>query len=264
MRYSTSSDSANRHANVFMRGQLSQADDTQLMQQLQITGYSGEAQQTIEYAEAYGFTSVPLPPSSGGGGSNGGSGGAGGLGGSLGPAAEHFTSQANSGRSHGVTSAVPDRRHRLYKKQPGEVGVYDDQGQWIYLRRSQILIKAPNKNSVVIQVDQQSQQQSSSGGSSYGQDATQVPQGSSFAQVTNNTVVENANQTITHKAGQTITRSAGQTISDQASSINHNGNTNVTGNLGVSQVITAEAVDTSSDRRLKDRIDGQNSVSLRC
>ncbi|MGH7224457.1 MAG: hypothetical protein ACRELF_14620, partial [Gemmataceae bacterium] len=113
--------------------------------------------------------------------------------GALGTAAEHFTSQINSGRSHGVTSAVADRRVRLFNKQPGEVAMYDapanfspgQLGKWFYFQATRALLRVPNDQSIYHQVDQHQQQgqqagstgaQGAGGQQQTGQDATQVPQ----------------------------------------------------------------------------------------
>jgi hypothetical protein len=51
-------------------------------------------------------------------------------------------------------------------------------------------------------------------------------------------IVHNAIQNISHTAGQAISRSAGTSITDTATQIGHDGNTNVQGTLGVSQLLS--------------------------
>lgn len=46
-------------------------------------------------------------------------------------------------RSHGIVIAVEDRRYRMTGLQSGEVALYDDLGQQVYLTREGILIKSP-------------------------------------------------------------------------------------------------------------------------
>jgi Bacteriophage Mu Gp45 spike protein/Chaperone of endosialidase len=331
MKRSTSRDSSNRHANVSMRGQLAQADDTKLMQELQFTGYSGEAQQIIEHAQPYGFDSVPLPPNGSDGSSGSGETTGGSIGGSnnfLGVAAEHFSTMVNSGRSHGVTMHVPDRRFRLFKKQPGEVAMYDHLGQWIYFRtmqqsgsgsggsgsgggssgsmQGQLFHKVPNGFQHFVQVDQQSQQGSSggsggsgggsSGGTTYGQDATQIPQPYAYHSIDKNSRTVSHPQLVQHqvtsgnggsnaqaqhsiviKSGTGVTtttqnailETAQQTITNKAQTITHNGKTNLNGdttienNLQVSQNISTGSMGMASDRRIKSRFSlFENALTL--
>lgn len=318
MKRSTSRDTANRHANVYARGMLSTIDDTMPMQIIGFGLYSQEQQSQIEHAEPYGYSSYANIQQGGGAGGGGGSSGS--LGDQAGP--EHFTSEINSGRSHGVAMHVPDRRYRLKNKQPGEVSVYDWQGQWFYLRAGsssgssgsgggggssgsqqggQMFGKVPNSFSIKFQIDKDQQQggsSSGSGGSSggsqqLGQDASQIPEAYAYHQIdknsrtvqhpqliqhqvtdsngnpqhqviiqtgqgitekTQNNITHTAQQTITQTAQENINRTAQQNISDTAPQIAHNGNTNVTGNLNVSQIIDAAGIGLTSDRRLKFQI----------
>lgn len=75
------------------------------------------------FQPAYGFSSVPLPPDQDGK-----------------KAAEVIAGFINGNRSHPVVIAIDDRRHRPQNWQPGEGGLYDDQGQQVYLSRSGIKI----------------------------------------------------------------------------------------------------------------------------
>jgi phage gp45-like len=169
----TSRASADLHSNSLSRHTLEQHDDSQLLGEVKLNGFAGEAMQTIEHANPYGFSTYPKGPSMVGG---------------VKRYAVAFMSFLTGNRSHGVAQQISDRRFRLYNKKEGEVALHDDQGQWIYLTRNGVLAKAPNANSFTIQIDaqqqQQQQQQSGSQGGSQGQggnagmgqDASKVPQ----------------------------------------------------------------------------------------
>jgi phage gp45-like len=172
MRFSSSRESANRHTNGDSRATVQSVDDTQLMQQVNVRLFYDEQQNGIEHFEPYGFSSVMQPPS---------------LLGSMLQAAEAFFAFLGGNRSHGVALTIGDRRFRLINKQPGEVALYDDQGQWIYLRRNGILVKVPPGNSFTVQVDGQG---SSEGpGSGNGQDASQIPPTTTTLAITQNQII---------------------------------------------------------------------------
>jgi hypothetical protein len=157
MRFSSSRDSANRHSNGDSRATVQSVDDTQLMQQVDVRLFYDEQQSGIEHFEPYGFSSVMQPPS---------------LLGSVLQAAEAFFAFLSGNRSHGIAVTIGDRRFRLINKQPGEVALYDDQGQWIYLRRSGIVMKVPPGNSIAVQIDGPGTPAPTSGS---GQNASQIP-----------------------------------------------------------------------------------------
>lgn len=56
--------------------------------------------------------------------------------------AEAFTAWLNGEREHGVTIMVADRRYRMKRLEEGEVAIYDDLQQCIYLTRKGILVKS--------------------------------------------------------------------------------------------------------------------------
>jgi phage baseplate assembly protein V len=103
------------------RAVLAAIDDGQKAQSLQIELLDGETLDDVERFQNYGFSSVPFA------GAEGVSVGVGGL------------------RSHSIIIAVEDRRYRLTGGAPGEVVMYDDQGQKVHLQRAQILITSPHK-----------------------------------------------------------------------------------------------------------------------
>lgn len=59
------------------------------------------------------------------------------------PGAEGVCLFLGGGRDHGVVVVVDDRRYRLSGLAPGEVALYDDQGQRIVLHRDRIQVTAP-------------------------------------------------------------------------------------------------------------------------
>lgn len=124
---------ASRRAFVnLVRGTFKKADDTKRMQSIDFSLFFDEAKTQVERFQNYGLTSVPLPPSNGKG-------------------AEHITLLLGSHRTHAVTIAVDDRRYRLQKMQNGEVALYDDQGQQVFLSRDRVIVHAPAGKEVVVQ-----------------------------------------------------------------------------------------------------------------
>ena len=126
MKFSTSRLTSDRVINVASRTTVTQADDTQLLQELALNLWAGEQQITLEVAHDYGHVSVPQP------------------GNADGPAAEAFVVFLNGNRSHGVVLKTADRRYRLGKMQPGEVGMHDDQTHQRVIHRGGIYDSAPN------------------------------------------------------------------------------------------------------------------------
>lgn len=101
------------------RAVLTAVDDTKKAQSLQLTLLSSETAQNIERFQEYGYTSVPFA------------------------GAEAVMACVGGLRSHGIVVAVEDRRYRLKALANGEVALYDDQGQKVYLRRGGVLITTP-------------------------------------------------------------------------------------------------------------------------
>lgn len=99
------------------RAVISAVNDTLKAQALQVELLDGEAQDGIENYQSYGFTSVPLS------------------------GAEAVIAFVGGLRSHGICIGTVDRRYRLKGLQPGEVALYDDQGQKVVIGRDGIIIE---------------------------------------------------------------------------------------------------------------------------
>ena len=56
-------------------------------------------------------------------------------------------------RSHGIVFCVADRRFRLKNMKPGEVALYDDLGQKVYLTRDGLVIETPGKLTATVAKD---------------------------------------------------------------------------------------------------------------
>lgn len=91
------------------------------MRELQIELLAGEVRGELEHVEPYGFTSEPLNDSK----------------------PEAFAMFFDGDRSNGIVFCVADRRYRLTNMKPGEVAIYDDQGQKVYFQRDRIFIETP-------------------------------------------------------------------------------------------------------------------------
>jgi phage baseplate assembly protein V len=98
------------------RAVLSAIDDTAKVQTVQASTLADEVADKVERFQNYGFSSVPLPE------------------------AEAVVLSVGGLRSHMICIGVEDRRHRPQGGEPGEVTIYDDQGQVIRLKRDGIEI----------------------------------------------------------------------------------------------------------------------------
>lgn len=101
------------------RGVVLLADAKRRMRTLQVRLLAGEVRDGLEHVEPYGFTSEPLTD------------------------AEAFALFFSGERSHGIVFCVADRRYRLKPLQPGEVALYDDQGQKAHFTRDGIVVDTP-------------------------------------------------------------------------------------------------------------------------
>lgn len=101
--------------NMLARGTLAMANAAAKMQTLQVRILSGEAKDSVEHFEPYGYTSNPHP------------------------GAEALLQFFGGDRSHGVAFMVSDRRYRLTGLESGEVALYDDLGTKIVLKRGNII-----------------------------------------------------------------------------------------------------------------------------
>ena len=111
---------ARRLGNMLARGSVAAVNGSGKMRTLQIRMMSDETKDNVEHFEPYGFTSEVKAGSE--------------------PIAAFF----DGDRSHGVVLVVADRRYRLTGMKSGEVALYDDQGQKIYLTRAGIVIDGAN------------------------------------------------------------------------------------------------------------------------
>ncbi len=99
-----------RVASTIVRGFVQLADDSKKQQLLQIDGYEGGPNDGAENFQPYGLSSVPLS------------------------GAEHVTIFPNGDRSHPMTIAVSDRRHRPTGGSPGEVTLHCHTGAVVILK----------------------------------------------------------------------------------------------------------------------------------
>lgn len=116
---------ARRLGNMLARGSVTAVNGAGKLRSLQIRMMAGETKDNIEHFEPYGFTAEVIAGSE--------------------PIAAFF----DGDRSHGVVLLVADRRYRLTGLKSGEVALYDDQGQKIYLTRDGIVIDGAGKPLVI-------------------------------------------------------------------------------------------------------------------
>tara|TARA_R110002074_G_scaffold253081_2_gene425061 strand:- start:8623 stop:9120 length:498 start_codon:yes stop_codon:yes gene_type:complete len=114
----------NRLMMMLARGTVTAVNDTRLMQTLSLDLTADEFKDDVERFQDYGFTTNPPP----------------GL--------EALVAFVGGNRSHGIVLAVGDRQFRLKGLASGEVAIYDDQAQVIYLRRDGILLDSPFKATI--------------------------------------------------------------------------------------------------------------------
>lgn len=110
---------------MIARGIVAAIDDDSAMQLLQLRLLSGEIGGRIERVGQYGFTFHPKP------------------------GAVHVTLFVGGFRDHGIAVAVDDPRFRPTGLEEGEVCVYDDLGQKVYLKRTGIRVESPTRVDVV-------------------------------------------------------------------------------------------------------------------
>lgn len=112
-----------RVALMIGRGLVKLVDDAGGLQQLQVTLLDGEVHDGVERFQDYGISSCPHP------------------------GAEHAFASVGGLRTAGIVLAVADRRYRL-KVAEGEVALYDDLGQSVWLKRAGVEITSPLKVTV--------------------------------------------------------------------------------------------------------------------
>ena len=113
----------NRVAMMFARGVLRRVNDANGRQQLQVELLKNELRDGVEHMQNYGFTSHPTG----------------------GDVAVAFI---GGNREQGIVLVVDDRRYRI-SLEPGEVAIYDDQGNKVELLRDMIKVTALAK----VQID---------------------------------------------------------------------------------------------------------------
>ena len=112
---------AGRVSMMIGRAVIEAVDDAPQAQELQVALLADELQDGVERFQGYGFTSVPHP------------------------GAEALVLSVGGLRSHAIVVQVEDRRYRLKALAPGEVAIFDDQGQKIVLKRDGIRMESPFK-----------------------------------------------------------------------------------------------------------------------
>lgn len=110
-----------RIMNMLGRAVLRLVDDAAGLQRVQVTVLAGEVRDGVERFQDYGFTSHPLA------------------------GADALLVFLGGNRDHPVAVAVADRRHRQTGLEPGEVAVYDDQGQSVHLTRAGIVLRGAGR-----------------------------------------------------------------------------------------------------------------------
>lgn len=94
------------------RGFVRLVNDALKMQGLQVSLLADETWDNVERFQEYGFTSHPHPN------------------------AEAIVVFPGGKRDHGIVIAVDDRRYRLKSMAPGEVALYSDEGDYVWLKRN--------------------------------------------------------------------------------------------------------------------------------
>lgn len=120
-----------RLANTMARFIVSLVDDAPALQRVQLKGAEieeGEENREVigdaEHFQPYGFFAVPFD------------------------GAEAIVLFPNGDRGHPLVLAVSDRRHRPTGGQPGEAGLFTDEGDEIRLKRGHVIVLNPNSGEV--------------------------------------------------------------------------------------------------------------------
>lgn len=101
---------------VVGRGRITTGNDSGLVQMQQVQLGASETRDNTPRVAEYGYTSMPLP------------------------GCHAVVIFVGGDRSNGVIVATNDQNHRLKNLLPGEVAIYDDQGQSVYLTRAGIVV----------------------------------------------------------------------------------------------------------------------------
>ncbi|MDO5531429.1 phage baseplate assembly protein V [Sutterella sp.] len=113
---------------IAARGTVSAADGAKKLRVLQVRLLYDEVRDHLEHIEPYGWTAEPKDDGK----------------------PEAFVIFPAGDRSHGWVFSVVDRRYRPKGLEPGEVEIYDDQGQYIKLARDGIEVVTPKKLTATI------------------------------------------------------------------------------------------------------------------
>ncbi len=108
-----------------LRGQIERVDASLKLPTAQVSGYKDEPDDGVEVFAQYGLTAIP-PDATG-----------------AGKGVEAIVAMLGDTSDHPVILAVGDRRYGVHCNAKGEVCIWDDQGQKVYLKRDRILVEAP-------------------------------------------------------------------------------------------------------------------------
>lgn len=115
-----------RIRSIVNRAIASLIDDTTAMQIVQLRLMKDETKSNVERVQNYGFSSVPLEGS------------------------ETVVLFVNGNKDHGLVIAIDDSRYRVKNGAPGQVTVYDNDGNFVKLTEAEgIEINAPNEKVVI-------------------------------------------------------------------------------------------------------------------
>lgn len=105
-----------RLQNLFGHARVQIGDDSGFVQLQQVAFAGGDVRDDTPRLAEYGFTSMPLP------------------------GCQALVLFIGGDRSNAAIFATSDPSNRLKNLQPGEVAIYDDQGQSVYLTRAGIVV----------------------------------------------------------------------------------------------------------------------------
>ena len=116
---------------MITRATLEQSNDDPKLQEINVNLSHGEKARGVEHVQPYGLSSNPVAPSKESDGST--------------KRAEVIVAHADGSRSHPVALMVSDRRFRPKGMKKGEVQLYDNQNQKVYLSDDGVVIESPKK-----------------------------------------------------------------------------------------------------------------------
>jgi phage gp45-like len=151
------------------RSVVEKVDDSKLMQEMAGNFMANESRSGIEAPQNYGFSSVVFDAEKD-------------VMGRIKASAETFIGFMGGNRSFPVAGAMDDRRHRLYKLEPGDTAMFRGRGdkQQLHLTKDGGFWSAPQDKTVRMQLvpsDSESNASIASGGSSGGRASAQQLEG---------------------------------------------------------------------------------------